>query len=34
MERLWVGVKTFVHDMFEVTINIIETPYLGMHCFH
>ena len=31
MERLWVGVKTFVHGIFKVTINIIGTPCLGMN---
>ena len=30
MERLWVGVKTFMHDMFDLIINIIGTPCLGM----
>ena len=31
MERLWVGVKTFIHDIFEFTINIIGAPCLGMN---
>ena len=30
MERLWVQVKTFMHDIFDLIINIIETPYPGM----
>ena len=31
MERLWVGVNRFMYGMFEVTINIIGTPCLGMN---
>ena len=30
MERLWVGVKKFMHDMFVLTMSTIETPCLGM----
>ena len=30
MERLWVQVKTFMHGMFDLIINIIETPYPDM----
>ena len=31
MEKLWVGVKKFIHDMFKLTISIIEAPCLGMN---
>ena len=31
MERLWVGVKKFLHDIFVLTISIIETLCLGMN---
>ena len=30
MERLWVQVKTFMNDMFDLIINIIGTLCLGM----
>ena len=30
MERLWVQVKTFMHGMFDLIINIIGTPCPGM----
>ena len=31
IERLWVGLKKFMHGMFILTINTIETPCLGMN---
>ena len=31
MDRLWVGVKKFMHDMFVFTISTIETPWPGMN---
>ena len=31
MERLWVQVKTFMHDMFDLIINIIIRLCLGMN---
>ena len=31
MEKLWVGVKKFIHDMFELAISIIEASCLGMN---
>ena len=30
MEKLYIQVKTFIHDMFDLIINIIITPCLGM----
>ena len=30
IERLWVQVKTFMHDMFDLIINIIGTPCPSM----
>ena len=29
MDRLWVALKKFMHVMFVLTSNIIETPYVG-----
>ena len=31
IEKLWVGVKTLMHGLFKVTINIIGPPCLGMN---
>ena len=31
MDKLWVGLKKFMHDMFVLTINTIETPCPSMN---
>ena len=31
MERLWVGLKKFMHDIFLLIISLIENPCFGMN---